>query len=219
MIPDFLDTRPAGTERATLLLAHGAGAPMDSEFMNLLSDALAARGVRVLRFEFPYMAQRRAGGSKRPPNPMPALRESFQQHHASLGSQVFIGGKSMGGRVATLMADELGAPGVICFGYPFHPPGKPERTRTEHLAGLATPALVVQGTRDPFGKPEEVADYELSAQLRVYWLESGDHDLKPLRSSGLSQQQLIEQAAEAACSFMERILAGGSRAPEAAPGA
>lgn len=208
MTQNFLETRPAGAVLATLMLAHGAGAPMDSEFMNLLADALSRRGIRVLRFEFPYMAQRRLGGSKRPPSPMPALRESFIELHASLGEPVFIGGKSMGGRVASLVADELGAPGLVCFGYPFHPPGKPERTRTEHLADLRTPALVVQGTRDPFGKPDEVAAYELSAQLQVHWLESGDHDFKPLKSRGATQLQLIDEAAEAACGFMEKVLAG-----------
>ena len=208
MIQDFLETRPDGTARATLLLAHGAGAPMDSDFMNLLATALARRGIRVLRFEFPYMAQRREGGSKRPPNPMPVLRAHFLERYASLGEPAFVGGKSMGGRVASMVVDELDALGVLCFGYPFHPPGRPERTRTGHLAGLVRPGLVVQGTRDPFGKPEEVAGYDLSAQLRVHWLESGDHDFKPLRSSGLTQTQLVEQAADAACRFMMGLTPG-----------
>lgn len=211
MIQDFLDTRPVAVARATLLLAHGAGAPMDSEFMNQLADALARRGIRVLRFEFPYMAQRRRDGGRRPPNPMPALCEHFQARYAALDGPVFIGGKSMGGRVASLVADELAVPGLICFGYPFHPPGRPERTRTAHLAGLATPALVVQGTRDPFGKPQEVAGYELSAQLRLHWLESGDHDFKPLKRSGLTQLQLLEQAADAACRFMTEAAGDASQ--------
>ena len=200
----FLNTEPAGPALATLLLAHGAGAPMDSDFMNALSSRLGEQGVRVLRFEFPYMAQRRQGGSKRPPNPMPVLLDGFRERYAALSGPVFIGGKSMGGRVASMLADELAAAGLICFGYPFHPPGKPQRTRTEHLATLSTPALILQGTRDPLGKPDEVAGYRLSGQIQVSWLESGDHDFKPLKRSGLTQADLIEQAAERALAFMQR---------------
>ena len=199
----FLSTEPAGPGQAALLLAHGAGAPMDSDFMNLLSGRLGARGVRVLRFEFPYMADRRQGGGKRPPNPMPVLLDGFRERYAALSGPVFIGGKSMGGRVASMLADELAAPGLICFGYPFHPPGKPERTRTDHLAELTTSSLILQGTRDPLGKPEEVAGYQLSRQIQVSWLESGDHDFKPLKRSGLTQVDLIDQAAERTLAFMQ----------------
>ncbi|MFA5677954.1 MAG: alpha/beta family hydrolase [Pseudomonas sp.] len=205
MTVDFLETPPAGSTRATLLLAHGAGAPMDSDFMNLLCRSLSEWNIRVLRFEFPYMAARREGGGKRPPNPMGVLLDSFRAHHAALSGPLFIGGKSMGGRVASLLANELMPAGVICFGYPFHPPGKPERTRTDHLGALKVPMLVVQGTRDPFGKPEEVTGYDLAEQIELCWLHTGDHDFKPLKSSGLSQRQLIEQAAEAACSFIENV--------------
>lgn len=207
MTSEFQITGPAGREQASLLLAHGAGAPMDSDFMTLLADRLARQSIRVLRFEFPYMAERRQGGSRRPPNPMPVLLDSFREHHrAALGAgPLFIGGKSMGGRVASLLADELGAAGLLCFGYPFHPPGKPERTRTEHLAELSTPALVVQGTRDPLGKPEEVAGYALSSQIQLSWLDTGDHDFKPLKRSGLTQAELIDQAAQRAAAFMQGV--------------
>ncbi|WP_235833929.1 alpha/beta fold hydrolase [Halopseudomonas bauzanensis] len=198
----FLDTPTAIPPRATLLLAHGAGAPMDSDYLDQLARALATRGVRVLRFEFPYMAGRREGGSKRPPNTMPVLQDSFREHYRAAPQPLYIGGKSMGGRVASLLADELQPDGLICFGYPFHPPGKPEKTRTAHLAELRTPTLILQGTRDPFGKPDEVARYPLSAQVQVDWLDTGDHDLKPLKSSGLTQADLIDQAAERAAAFM-----------------
>src|SRR5690554_5331116 len=202
MTPSFLETSPVGPDAATLLLAHGAGAPMDSDYLDLLAAALAAQGIKVLRFEFPYMAARRESGGKRPPNPMPVLQDSFRLHYQALSGPLFIGGKSMGGRVASLLADELGAAGLICFGYPFHPPGKPDKPRTAHLVQLRTPALILQGTRDPFGKPEEVAGYELSGQIQLSWLESGDHDFKPLKSSGLDQQQLIEQAARHTHEFL-----------------
>ena len=206
LVDGFMRTSPATPVVGTLLLAHGAGAPMDSEFMNSLSSALGEAGVQVLRFEFPYMTLRRQQGGKRPPNPMPVLLDSFREHYKQAREQavgpLFIGGKSMGGRVASLLADELSPAGLMCFGYPFHPPGKPERLRTEHLLQLQTPTLILQGTRDPFGKKAEVDMYALSEQLRIHWLESGDHDFKPLKSSGLTQQQLIAQAAQAATLFM-----------------
>ena len=204
MTSEFQITEPSGIPQATLLLAHGAGAPMDSDFMTLFAERLARQSVRVLRFEFPYMAARRQGGARRPPSPMPVLLDSFRTHYraAVAAGPLFVGGKSMGGRVASLLADELGAAGLICLGYPFHPPGKPERTRTEHLAGLVTPALIVQGTRDAFGKPGEVAGYALSGQIQVSWLDTGDHDFTPLKRSGLSQAGLIDQAAQRAAGFM-----------------
>ncbi len=97
MSSSFLETNPSTRVQATLLLAHGAGAPMDSDYMNQLAEALAARGIRVLRFEFPYMATRRAGGGKRPPNPMPVLQDSFREHYRAGPQPLYIGGKSMGG--------------------------------------------------------------------------------------------------------------------------
>ena len=174
---------------------------MDSPFMEAITAGLVALGLAVVRFEFPYMAQRRLGGTKRPPDRLPVLLDHYRQLHAELRPQVagplLIGGKSMGGRIASLLADELAVDGLVCLGYPFHPPGKAERLRTEHLAGLRTPALIVQGERDPFGRHEEVVGYALSERIRLHWLNSGDHDFKPLRSSGLSQAQSIENAAQA----------------------
>ena len=200
MSAELID-QPKGQALATLLLAHGAGAPMDSPFMNELAAALSARQVRVVRFEFPYMAARREDGRKRPPNPMPVLEKSMRELRAGLQGRVFLGGKSMGGRVASQLAAELGASGFVCFGYPFHPPGKPERTRIEHLQQISCPGLIVQGTRDPFGKPDEVATYPLDPALQLHWLESGEHDFRPLKSSGLTQQALIEEAAAVAAGF------------------
>lgn len=206
MTVSFLVDEPAAQPVAQLLLAHGAGAPMDSPFMNQLAAALAVQGVRVLRFEFPYMAERRETGRKRPPNPMPVLEAAFREQAARLDGPFFVGGKSMGGRVASMLAADLGAQGFVCFGYPFHPPGKPERTRTEHLQQLQCRGLIVQGARDPFGKPGEVATYGLDQALQLYWLESGEHDFKPLKSSGLTQEGLIDEAAIAAAAF---VLASG----------
>lgn len=196
---DFLIDEAVGKARATLLLAHGAGAPMDSEFMNMLAAQLAGQGVRVLRFEFPYMAGRRSGGSKRPPDPAPVLLQAFAEALDQAGGEsVFIGGKSMGGRIATMLALERRCRGVICFGYPFHPPGKPEKTRLDHFADMQTATLICQGERDPFGTREDVAGYALPESVQLHWLMDGNHDLAPRRASGLSQQDNIRQAAEAA---------------------
>ncbi|MAX54774.1 MAG: alpha/beta hydrolase [Alcanivoracaceae bacterium] len=194
---------------ATLLLAHGAGAPMDSPFMESLAAALADRGIQVVRFEFPYMQRRREEQRKFPPNRAPQLLEAFARQVASVersGLPLWVGGKSMGGRMASMLAAEGASEidGVVAFGYPFHPPGKPENTRTEHLASLAVPMLICQGERDPFGKPEEVKGYSLDEGIRVQWLEGGDHDFKPLKRSGRTQQQLIEEAASRVLAFMQR---------------
>lgn len=179
--------------RVTLLLAHGSGAPMDSPAMNTAAEALAAEGLRVARFEFSYMAARRTEGSRRPPPKAETLNPEFHTAVADLAAKgpLVIGGKSMGGRVASMVADALHAEGrivgLLCLGYPFHPPEKPEQLRTAHLMALATPALICQGTRDPFGTRAEVSAYGLPEHIRFLWLEDGDHDLKPRKSvSGFS---------------------------------
>ena len=171
----------------TVLLAHGAGAPMDSNSMTAVARALTGTGLRVARFEFGYMAARRSGQRKPPPRAETLIGE-YREAVAALGAegQLIIGGKSMGGRVASMVADELLAKkkiaGLLCLGYPFHPPAKPTQLRTAHLAALRTPALICQGTRDEFGTREEVEGYSLSDRIELLWLEDGDHDLKPRKS-------------------------------------
>jgi predicted alpha/beta-hydrolase family hydrolase len=190
----------AGNQPATLILAHGAGAPMDSEFMNDMAQRLAAMGVGVLRFEFPYMAQRRIDGGKRPPNPKPKLLESWREVYGAvrplIQGRLAIGGKSMGGRMASLLADELHADGLICLGYPFYAVGKPEKPRVEHLAELHTPTLIVQGERDALGNREAVEGYALSPSIEVHWLPTANHDLKPLKAAGVSHAACLQEAAE-----------------------
>ena len=193
----------------TLILAHGAGAPMDSAWMTGMAERLAARGVSVLRFEFPYMAQRRVDGGKRPPNPAPKLLECWREVYAQVRRHVAgtlaIGGKSMGGRMASLVADELGADGLVCLGYPFYAVGKPEKPRVEHLAGLKTPTLIVQGERDALGNRQAVQGYELSPNIEVMWRVAGDHDLKPLKASGFSHEQHLEAAAVQVAEFLKKL--------------
>ena len=208
---NWLVNRPEQEPIAWFLFAHGAGAPMDSDFMQALAELLAARGVGVVRFEFPYMQERRVSGKRRPPNKMDELLASFQAQIDRAGEALsavplFIGGKSMGGRVASMLAQENfecgKVAGALCLGYPFHPPGKPEKLRTEHLASLTCPTLIVQGTRDKLGNRDEVAGYPLSAAIALCWLEDGDHDFKPRKVSGLKQQQHWQAAAERAAAFM-----------------
>ncbi|KTS95480.1 alpha/beta hydrolase [Pseudomonas oryzihabitans] len=202
----FRECRPASEPLATLLLAHGAGAGMDSPFLQQLAEELARREIRTLRFEFPYMARARAEGKRRPPNPAPVLLEHWRAVVAAWraleSGPLWLAGKSMGGRMASLLANELGAAGLICLGYPFHPAGKPQRLRTEHLATLATPTLIVQGERDALGSREEVEAYKLAPTIEVQWIATADHDLKPLKSSGLSQTQVLADTAARVAAFV-----------------
>jgi predicted alpha/beta-hydrolase family hydrolase len=173
----------------SFLFAHGAGGPMDSPFMLRVAEGVAASGVRVIRFEFPYMQRRRETGKGGAPDPPSILTQSFREAIEEVGgsSRLIIGGKSMGGRIASMVADHAAVLGVICLGYPFHPTGKPEKTRTKHLENLRTPTLILQGTRDSFGLPEEVARYELSPAIRIEWIEDGDHSFKPRARSGRTE--------------------------------
>lgn len=198
---DFL--RDGAPDRARYLFAHGAGAPMDSPFMNRVATGIAAMGIEVVRFEFPYMAARREG-ARRPPDREATLlsvwRRAIEQHRDDV--PLFIGGKSMGGRIATMVADEMKVEGVVCFGYPFHPPGKPLTLRTAHLESIATPALFIQGTRDALGARDEVAGYTLASAVTLAWIEDGDHSLKPRARSGRTEAGNIEDAITAAAEFM-----------------
>ncbi len=202
----WLWNRPVGAVRATLVLAHGAGAPMDSSFMASIAERLAAQGVAVVRFEFPYMAQRRLDGGRRPPNPQARLLEHWRAVYALVRHQVAgplaIGGKSMGGRMASLLVDELGADALVCLGYPFYAAGKPQKPRVAHLAELRTPTLIVQGERDALGDKATVAQYALSPAIKLLWLGAADHDLKPLKSSGFTHEQHLQTTADQVTSFL-----------------
>lgn len=211
MAVEFLIDGPAAA-RTTLLLAHGAGAPMDSASMTAVAKALAETGFRVARFEFGYMAARRDGQRKPPPRAETVIPE-YRAAVDALGAKgpLVIGGKSMGGRVASMVADELHAAGriagLLCLGYPFHPPGKPAQLRTAHLVDLRTPALICQGTRDEFGTRDEVSGYALSDRIELLWLEDGDHDLKPRKSvSGFTAADHLKTVAAAVSDWAGRII-------------
>ena len=188
----------------TVVLAHGAGAPMDSPFMDRMAHGLSRDGLRVVRFEFPYMQRRREGGRRGPPDAASKLMDAWREVIDRLGggSALHIGGKSMGGRIASMIADEVGARGLICLGYPFHPSGRPDRLRTAHLKDLETATLIVQGECDALGSREEIDGYELSNSIRIAYLGDGDHSFKPRRSSGRTYDQNMDQAIEAVGGFV-----------------
>nr|WP_232230386.1 alpha/beta family hydrolase [Halomonas sp. 1513] len=189
-----------------LLLAHGAGAGQDSTFMQRLREALAACGVQALGVEFDYMRRMRLEGRRRPPPRIDKLVDELAAwcdivSHNSLPAP-WLGGKSMGGRAASLLAARDEAPGLVLCGYPFHPPGKPDTTRLAHWPLLGCPVLVLQGTRDPFGTREEVDGYRLPRQTQLHFLEDGEHDWKPRKSSGRTQDSLIAEAAQVVAAAM-----------------
>jgi uncharacterized protein len=200
-MPDFLFTGQADA-KTTILLAHGAGAPMDSAWMNAFADRLAAKHIRVARFEFSYMAARRTGEGRKPPPRAETLLGEYRSAVEALGpvSKLFIGGKSMGGRVASMVADQLYAEqkiaGLVCLGYPFHPPGSPQKLRTAHLEKLVAPTLICQGERDPFGAKDEVSGYRLPPAISLFWLPDGDHDFKPRKDSAATAKGNLDAAAE-----------------------
>jgi hypothetical protein len=203
---DFLIDGPAGA-RLTVVLAHGAGGPMDSPFMNAIAAGVADADWRVARFEFPYMRARRASGKGGAPDREPVLLQAWRDAISQLGggSRLVIGGKSMGGRMASMVADDMAVHGLICIGYPFHPPGKLARLRVKHLEAMGTPTLILQGERDPFGRPEEVEGYRLSSRISVAWVEDGDHSFKPRVSSGRTERQNLDAAVAQIVRFMESL--------------
>lgn len=195
---------------ATLILAHGAGAGMESTFMAQITDLLAARRVQTLRFEFAYMAARGSGKRKPPPKAellIPEYRTAvLSAVEKRRATRLAIGGKSMGGRVASFIADELFTAGhvraLVCIGYPFHPPKQPDKLRTAHLLTLKCPTLIVQGERDPFGGRDEVETYGLPAAVRFHWAGDGDHDLGPRGASGFTRKGNLAATADAIVAFL-----------------
>ncbi len=211
--PGSPDSPPGDAPDATLLLAHGAGAAMDSPFMNQMTELLAARNIRVIRFEFPYMVSRRETGKRRPAPKAELLMEAYRaavlQGFSGITGKRAIGGKSMGGRVASLVADELHDAGdiygLVCLGYPFHPPGTPEQLRTKHLENMRCPALIVQGERDPFGSRAEVEGYTLAKSIAVTWMDDGDHDFGPRGASGFTRKGNLAAAADRVAEFLRNL--------------
>jgi predicted alpha/beta-hydrolase family hydrolase len=194
---------------ARLILAHGAGAGKHHDFMQAMASQLTGHNIEVVLFNFPYMQTMMETGKRRPPD----KAEKLLSHFAALIDEVakiqtsvptFIGGKSMGGRMATMVLDESESIiGAIAFGYPFHPPGKPEKLRTAHLETLKKPLLILQGERDTFGTKDEVSAYALSSTIAVSYLTDGDHSFKPRKQSGFTLETHIECAAKSTADFIK----------------
>ena len=204
-VPEYLVDGPAAAER-TLILAHGAGSPMDSAFLDTLAKGVAGYGFRVVRFEFPFMKSRRDKGKKAPPDREELLIGRWMKVVKKFGGPrgTIIGGKSLGGRIASLIADELGVAGLVCLGYPFHPTGKPAQTRIGHLESLRTPTLIVQGERDPFGTREEIRGYRLSWHIQIAYLTDGDHSFRPRKGAEITEQDNMDEACRLVATFCRR---------------
>ena len=204
---------------ACLILGHGAGAGKEHEFMQDMANELVAKGISTVLFNFPYMQTIKSTGKRRPPDKADKLMSHFaaviescsKDNSALRNLPVFIGGKSMGGRMATMVYEGISnVKGAIALGYPFHPPGKPEKTRTEHLLTATKPLLIIQGERDTFGTKSEIEsgeeNYALSSIIECVFLEDGDHSFKPRKASGKTQQEHIVKAAELTAAFITRNL-------------
>jgi predicted alpha/beta-hydrolase family hydrolase len=216
---DFLKLLQNGPEDDLVyIFAHGAGADMDSEFMTQVAEKLGHKGIRVVRFNFPYMIKRAEDGKRRPPDRAPKLLAAYEEVIKHLDCPVVIGGKSMGGRMASMLLaenslrekfDRLPILGGACMGFPFHAPAKDPKNRLDHLRGLTQPLLMVQGTRDTMGTLEDVNSYldegKINSSIQIHWLEDGNHDLKPRKVSGFSHQQHIDSAIEQVAEFVLRM--------------
>ncbi|MSR37624.1 MAG: alpha/beta hydrolase [Planctomycetes bacterium] len=201
-LPEFLWDGPIDAKR-TVLLAHSAGLPRSQPILTAFAKGLAARGLRVARFDYPYMQAMR-DGVRRAPDSLASL---LLFHRAAIAAtlvrpdQLILAGKSMGGRISTLLADETGCAGVIAIGYPFHPPQKPTQLRTKHLATIRTRCLFLQGERDALGSRAEVSAYQLSAAITLHWFTDGDHSLIPRLRSGHTSIEHLEKAIATSASF------------------
>ncbi|MTI11485.1 alpha/beta hydrolase [Rhodospirillaceae bacterium RKSG073] len=213
---------PQQAELDTFLFAHGAGAPMDSEYMENIAHLLSHEGLRVVRFEFPYMRQRREDGKKRPPNRENICLETWQQavEDWQATGNIFIAGKSMGGRMASILAaknSEFNLPikAVFCLGYPFHAPGKTDKWKTDHFTNIKLPTFILQGDRDPFGKSEEISQLQIDnphwpnrdedGPISITWIPDGDHDFKPRVKSGYTHDENLSSVTKKISTYIRKI--------------
>jgi len=189
----------------TVVLGHGAGANQTSGFMRMFAKGLAARGLDVMTFNFIYMEQGRSVPDQKPKLEacFRAVIEGALKHKKLKKNRLVIGGKSMGGRIASQVMAEEGkeafadeVAGLVFLGYPLHPPGNPAKLRVEHLADIHKPMLFVQGTRDALGTPEEIQPFikNLRPAAKIYPIEGGDHSFKAPKKFGTPQEQVFENA-------------------------
>ncbi|MFP5298725.1 MAG: alpha/beta family hydrolase [Actinomycetota bacterium] len=188
---------------ATFLFAPGAGAGIHSDFMSFVADGLASAGLRVVRFNFPYLE-----AGRKAPDRQAVLEETYAAVIEAFGgdaARLYVGGKSMGGRIAShVVANGIRTDGIVFFGYPLHPPGRPERLRDEHLYKIDAPMLFVEGTRDPFCPLATLEEVRLNieASTEVAVIDDGDHSFKVRKSSGRSTQDAWTDVVDAAARWM-----------------
>jgi uncharacterized protein len=199
--------KAVGDPVALLVLAHGAGAGQQHPFMTSVAEGFAARGIDVVTFDFPYMRAR-----KRVPDRAPVLEQAFSEvigvaRQWSAAARFFIGGKSMGGRMATHLGAALleGLSGIVVFGYPLHPPGKPDQLRVAHLPSIAAPVLILQGERDTFGTPPELKPPldSMTVPVKLHIVQGGDHSLAV---PGRRREDVLDEVLDIATAWMRQNL-------------
>ena len=206
--PLTFDGPEAGPRDKILVLTHGAGTSSSHPSMAELARLIGERGVRFARFDFPYMRRAAATGRRAwPPDDEDVLVGAWVEVLRELApaSRLVIGGRSLGGRVASILADAAEVAGLVCVSYPFHPPNHESPVRTAHLRVMETPTLIVQGERDPYGTREEVEQYQLSPNIRLHWIPDGDHGLIPRKRSGLTEAGNLASAAAAIADFVQEL--------------
>lgn len=198
-----------------VLFLHGAGKGQESEFITSVCKTLAQKGLECFSTDFEYMQTQKKLNKKRPPDRIPKLLPFTQQwlnDHSKSNNKIILAGKSMGGRVATMLMSEFeGAKidqvaGWFVLGFPFFAPTQKDpvksQKRVAHLAEVKKAGLIVQGTRDAFGKTEEQVNPCLADNTKLHWLDTGDHDFKPLKKTGRTQQDLINEACDEVSKFI-----------------
>jgi predicted alpha/beta-hydrolase family hydrolase len=200
-----LTVYPAASPAAAFVLAHGAGAGQASPFMTRFARGITDRGITAATFDFPYMAARRKA-----PDPGPVLeacwRSAIERARLEFGTlTLFIGGKSMGGRIASQVAAQTatGISGLVFLGYPLHPPGRPNQRRDAHLPLIMVPMLFVQGTRDTFGTADEIRALLPKLQrASIYEVSGGDHSLKVPARSPVKQDDVLTKVMDEVSRWM-----------------
>lgn len=185
-----------GTGAINVVFAHGSGIGMNHEFMQSVASAMSATDFTVYLFEFDYMQQMQTTGIRRPPAKVANLELEFIAllDSLALSGPLIIGGKSLGGRVASLIVERTNALGWFAMGYPFHPQRKPQTLRVAHLLASHKPGIVFQGTRDALGNYDEVLSYSLPEHIEVHWFDHMDHSLAPFKDAKLSQIEAVKHS-------------------------
>lgn len=187
-------------------LAHGAGAGHNNTFLNLLCNAISEqRGQSVIPVTFSYMKEQELTAKRRPPPRFPTLVPEFSEY-IKHEEACIVAGKSMGGRVATQLSNLPMVKGIICFGFPFYPTGKPEKHRLTFLENLQTPCLIIQGKRDQLGAYEWVNQQTLPANVEIVWIEGADHDFKTLKKHNKDITDTILELASITQSWLNKQL-------------